>query len=69
MAYVVNPKNKLCVHKENGIIRIRLNGVDLDGVKDCSIVHSVDGTVQVIIAIEVKNYTTDFEASLEETKG
>jgi len=57
-------RNEVWLHRENGITRMTINGVDVSSVKDYQIKSSANGETELTITISAMSVITDFETSL-----
>lgn len=59
-------KNKFFLHNENGVTQLKINGVEIFGVKDYKIVSSASGKTELTFTITADSIATELEADLAE---
>lgn len=58
--------NEVWIHKENGIINMKINGTELLGVTDYKIISPANDYTELMITIRAEPYITDLEIGLRE---
>lgn len=56
--------SNICVHVENGLIYVTVDGHEIRNVKDCKIKSSAYGETELVLTISAKGIQTEFEAVL-----
>ncbi len=60
--------NEVWLHKENGIIQLRINGTDVLNVSDFKIVSPAFGDTELTFTIKAEPFITDAEIGLKDMR-
>lgn len=57
-------KTQVLVHKENGVIHLEINGMEIANVSDYKIISSAHGKTELTFTITADGFMTDLETGL-----
>ena len=59
-------KTEIWIHKENGIIQLKINGMEIANVSDYKIVSPANGKTELTFTITGDSFTTDSDIGIAE---
>lgn len=57
-------RNEICLHKENGIVQLKINGTGIANVTDYKIVSPANGKTELTFTIIGDSFATNVEIGL-----